>query len=151
MVACLERRLSTRTQYHFISQNVCTVHFWDNKWSMRYLRPCRMTMVQTFYAAGYLHQEVILLVHLYVCVFVCVRECTSIINRLYKNFFIRGVGSNFWLGGGWGTRLHRRDSTPTILVNFAVVLHEGNIQIQIVQLKYVKVSLPKEIFVMTSS
>ena len=66
-----------------------------------------------------------------------------------------GVGRNFWLvvvgGGGQGTRLHRRDLTPTILVNFTVVLHVGNIQIQIVQLKYFKVSLPKEIFVTTSS
>ena len=58
----------------------------------------------------------------------------------------RGVGSNFWLGGGRGTRLHGRDLTPTILVNFTVVLHVGNIQIQIVQLKYFKVSLPKEFF-----
>ena len=63
--------------------------------------------------------------------------------------YTRGVGSNFFFGGR-GTRLHRRDPTPTILVNFTVLLHVGDIQIQTVQLKYFKVSLPKEIFVMTS-
>ena len=47
--------------------------------------------------------------------------------------------------------MHRRDPTPTILVNFTIVLHVSNIQIEIVQLKYFKVSLPKEIFVITSS
>ena len=56
-----------------------------------------------------------------------------------------------FLVGGRGARLHRRDSTATILVNFTVVLHVGNIQIQIVQLKYFKASLPKEIFLTTSS
>ena len=52
--------------------------------------------------------------------------------------FMQGRRKQFLVGGGQGTRLHRCDSTPTVLVNFTVVLHIGNIQIQIVQLKYFK-------------
>ena len=52
---------------------------------------------------------------------------------------IRGVGSNFWLGGGGGgeeldcTDLTQHQLFWLILQN---VLHVGKIQIQMVQLKY---------------
>ena len=67
----------------------------------------------------------------------------------YLLYVCRGVGSNFWLGGG-GEKPDCTDATQhqqfwLILQN---VLHIGNIQM--VQLKYFKVPLPKEIVVMTS-
>ena len=59
----------------------------------------------------------------------------------------RGVGSNFWLGGEEPdcTDAMQHQQFWLILQN---VLHIGNIQM--VQLKYFKVPLPKEIFVTTS-
>ena len=59
----------------------------------------------------------------------------------------RGVGSNFWLGGEEPdcTDATQHQQFWLILQN---VLHIGNIQM--VQLKYFKVPLPKEIFVTSS-
>ena len=60
----------------------------------------------------------------------------------------RGVGSNFWLGGDQEpdcTDATQHQQFGFILQN---ILHIGNIQM--VQLKYFKVPLPKEIFVTTS-
>ena len=59
----------------------------------------------------------------------------------------RGVGSNFWLGGEEPdcTDVTQHQLFWLILQN---VLHTCNIQM--VQLKYFKVPLPKEIFVTTT-
>ena len=60
----------------------------------------------------------------------------------------RGVGSNFWLGGGEEPDCTDATQHQQFWLILQTVLHIGNIQM--VQLKYFKVPLPKEIFVTTS-